>query len=273
MMQGLAGWMSAHRRARTARRRSRGLSLVDLSGGYVAAIALLAGLWRARRDGVGCDCDVSLFETALARAMYVGTWVATAGLRAAERCRTRRTRRSSRSRTSSTADGWIVVACREGEVLGAALRRDRAAGPGARIRASPTIASRDEHRDVLLPILADDLPPDDRRRVARPARPRGRAEREDQLGARSARGPADAGARGRRRARPPRLWAACARSRRRFASSPAGRTCASTRRARAVPGRAHRVGAGRVSAATRPSASVSCTRTVSSEPSRSACAG
>ena len=31
----------------------------------------------------GCDCDISLFETALAELMYVGTWAATRGLRAA----------------------------------------------------------------------------------------------------------------------------------------------------------------------------------------------
>ena len=38
-----------------------------------------AGIWRARRDGVGCDCDVSLFETALHELMYIGPWAATHG--------------------------------------------------------------------------------------------------------------------------------------------------------------------------------------------------
>jgi crotonobetainyl-CoA:carnitine CoA-transferase CaiB-like acyl-CoA transferase len=56
-----------------------GLSLVDYSGGYVSAIAVLAGLWQARRDGVGCDCDISLFETALHQLSYVGTWAASRG--------------------------------------------------------------------------------------------------------------------------------------------------------------------------------------------------
>ena len=112
-----------------------GLSLVDLSGGYVAAIALLAGLWQARRDGVGCDCDVSLFETALAELMYVGTWAATPRLRAAAPAELRASvaravpelphgRRLDRRRL------------REGEVLGAALRRDRAAGAERRTSAS-----------------------------------------------------------------------------------------------------------------------------------------
>ena len=76
MMQGLAGWQMLTGEPDGPPTKS-GLSLVDLSGGYASAIALLAGLWRARRDGVGCDCDVSLFETALQELMYVGTFAAT----------------------------------------------------------------------------------------------------------------------------------------------------------------------------------------------------
>ena len=34
----------------------------------------MCGLWGARRDGIGCDCDVSLFETAMNLNMYVSTW-------------------------------------------------------------------------------------------------------------------------------------------------------------------------------------------------------
>jgi len=47
-----------------------GLSLVDYSGGLVAAIAVLAGVHAARRDGVGMDCDVSLFDTAISMLTY-----------------------------------------------------------------------------------------------------------------------------------------------------------------------------------------------------------
>ena len=78
MMQGLAGWQSLTGDPDGPPTKS-GLSLVDLSGGYASVIALLAGLWRARRDGVGCDCDVSLFETALHELMYIGPWAATHG--------------------------------------------------------------------------------------------------------------------------------------------------------------------------------------------------
>jgi crotonobetainyl-CoA:carnitine CoA-transferase CaiB-like acyl-CoA transferase len=78
MMQGLAGWQSLTGEPGGPPTKS-GLSLVDLSGGYASAIALLGGIWRARRDGVGCDCDVSLFETALHELMYIGPWAATHG--------------------------------------------------------------------------------------------------------------------------------------------------------------------------------------------------
>jgi crotonobetainyl-CoA:carnitine CoA-transferase CaiB-like acyl-CoA transferase len=107
MIQGLAGWMSLTGEPNGPPTKT-GLSLVDLSGGYVAAIALLGGLWRARRDGIGCDCDVSLFETALAELFYIATWVATAEYRP---------ERQPESAHPSivpfqnfrTADGWIVV--------------------------------------------------------------------------------------------------------------------------------------------------------------------
>ena len=109
MMQGLAGWMSLTGDPDGPPTKS-GLSLVDLSGGYVSAIAVLAGLWRARRDGVGCDCDVSLFDTALHELMYVGTWAASRGYVPPRR------RNSAHPsivpfQNFPTADGWIVVAC------------------------------------------------------------------------------------------------------------------------------------------------------------------
>ena len=109
MMQGLAGWMSLTGDPDGPPTKS-GLSLVDLSGGYASAIAVLAGLWRARRDGVGCDCDVSLFDTALHELMYVGTWAASRGYVPPRR------RNSAHPsivpfQNFPTADGWIVVAC------------------------------------------------------------------------------------------------------------------------------------------------------------------
>src|SRR5207248_9837973 len=77
-LQGLAGWQSVTGEPDGPPTKS-GLSLVDFCGGYVAALALTASVWRARREGVGADVDLSLFEVALAQPTYLGTWTASQG--------------------------------------------------------------------------------------------------------------------------------------------------------------------------------------------------
>jgi crotonobetainyl-CoA:carnitine CoA-transferase CaiB-like acyl-CoA transferase len=152
MMQGLAGWMSMTGEPAGPPTKS-GLSLVDLSGGYLAAIAMLAALVRARRDGVGCDCDIALFETALALLSYVGTWAATEGWEP---------QRMAESAHPSivpfqafpAADGWVVVACAKEKFwqrLCPAIGRPELA-EDVRFR---DFAARDANRDVLVPILRE----------------------------------------------------------------------------------------------------------------------
>ncbi|MGH7659836.1 MAG: CaiB/BaiF CoA transferase family protein, partial [Vulcanimicrobiaceae bacterium] len=65
IVQGIAGWMSVTGEPQGPPAKS-GLSVVDFSGGYVAALALVIGVHAARRDGKGIDCDTSLFDVALA---------------------------------------------------------------------------------------------------------------------------------------------------------------------------------------------------------------
>ena len=152
MMQGLAGWQSLTGEPGGPPTKS-GLSLVDLSGGYASAIALLAGIWRARRDGVGCDCDVSLFETALHELMYIGPWAATHGYVPP--------RRPSSAHPTivpfqnfEALDGWFVVGAakqvfweRLCDVIGRPdLNEDERFA---------TMAGRNDHRDELLPILEE----------------------------------------------------------------------------------------------------------------------
>ncbi len=109
ILQGLAGWMSLTGEPDSPPAKS-GLSLVDYSGGLVATIALLVGLHAARRDGVGMDCDVSLFDTAINLLSYPATWHMTAGF---EPQRTSHSAHPSLVpfQNFQTADGWIVVAC------------------------------------------------------------------------------------------------------------------------------------------------------------------
>jgi crotonobetainyl-CoA:carnitine CoA-transferase CaiB-like acyl-CoA transferase len=152
VMQGLTGWMSLTGAPDGPPTKS-GLSIVDLSAGYVSAIALLAGVVQARREGIGCDCDISLYDTALAELCYVGAWAATEGYVPP--------RRANSGHPSlvpfqnfATADGWIVVACpkqkfweRLCEAIG---RPELAADPRF-----ADFAGRNEHRDELLPVLDD----------------------------------------------------------------------------------------------------------------------
>jgi crotonobetainyl-CoA:carnitine CoA-transferase CaiB-like acyl-CoA transferase len=108
-IQGLAGWQSITGAPGDPPMRS-GLSLVDFIGGYVAALAVVSGVWQARRTGRGGDVDLSLFETALAQLNYLGTWVASRGYQPL-----RRQRSAHQSLVPfgnfPTADGWIVIAC------------------------------------------------------------------------------------------------------------------------------------------------------------------
>jgi crotonobetainyl-CoA:carnitine CoA-transferase CaiB-like acyl-CoA transferase len=109
VIQGYAGWMTTTGEPGSPPTRT-GPSLVDFSGGYAAAISLLGALWRARRDGVGADCDVSLQETALQLLSYLGTWTATAGY-VPERRPASAHATIVPFQNFATSDGWIVVAC------------------------------------------------------------------------------------------------------------------------------------------------------------------
>ena len=107
ILQGLCGWMSLTGEPDGPPTKS-GLSLVDLSAGYVLAATTLAGIHQARRDGVGADCDISLYDTAMNLLSYPGTWVLT------EDHQVERISRSSHPsivpfQNFPTKDGWIVL--------------------------------------------------------------------------------------------------------------------------------------------------------------------
>jgi crotonobetainyl-CoA:carnitine CoA-transferase CaiB-like acyl-CoA transferase len=149
-VQGLAGWQAVTGEPGGPPTKS-GLSLADYTGGYVAAIALLGAIWRARRDGVGCDVDLSLFEVALAQLAYLGTWVASRDYEPVRRANSAH-QTMVPFQNFETSDGWVVVACpkqklweRFAEAIGRADLAD-----DDRYR---TFALRNENRDELLPEL------------------------------------------------------------------------------------------------------------------------
>ena len=109
ILQALTGWMSLTGEPDGPPAKS-GLSLVDFTGGYVAALALLAGIHAARRDGRGMDCDLSLYDAALGMLTYPAAWHLNGDFSP---------QRLSRSAHPSlvpfqafaASDGWFVVAC------------------------------------------------------------------------------------------------------------------------------------------------------------------
>lgn len=107
MVQGIAGWMSITGEPEGPPSKT-GLSAVDFASGYAAALSLVAGLHAARRDGTGCDCDISLLETALSMLNYLVTWAGTEGFQPA------RVARSGHPtlvpfQNFRTSDGWVVA--------------------------------------------------------------------------------------------------------------------------------------------------------------------
>lgn len=109
ILQGIAGWMDITGEPSGPPTKS-GLSLVDYSGGLVAALSILVGVHAARRDGAGMDCDVSLFDTAIGMLTYPAIWALNGDFRPA------RTRHSAHPslvpfQAFPAADGWLVVAC------------------------------------------------------------------------------------------------------------------------------------------------------------------
>jgi crotonobetainyl-CoA:carnitine CoA-transferase CaiB-like acyl-CoA transferase len=151
ILQGYAGWMSLTGEPDGPPVKT-GLSLVDMSTGYAAALALMCGLWGARRDGVGCDCDISLFETAMNLNMYVTTWHLSRGWEPQ--------RMASSAHPSvvpfqnfATRDGWIVVGCAKDkffDLLCGALGLEWMVDD---VRFS-TMAARLEHREACVAELA-----------------------------------------------------------------------------------------------------------------------
>lgn len=152
VLQALAGWMDLTGDPEGPPTKS-GLSMVDYSGGFVAAISLLAGIHAARRDGVGMDCDVSLYDTAMGLLTYPAAWHLNAGFTPV------RTRHSAHPslvpfQAFEAKDGWLVVGCAKEKFwqrLTAVIDRPE----WAEDPRFATFADRDRHRDVLLPLLEE----------------------------------------------------------------------------------------------------------------------
>jgi crotonobetainyl-CoA:carnitine CoA-transferase CaiB-like acyl-CoA transferase len=149
VLQAMAGWMSQTGEPDGPPAKS-GLSLVDYSAGYALGLTLLSAVWRARREGVGGDVDVSLLRVAQSLLTYLGTWAATHGHEVP--------RRGESAHPSIVpfqafrcADGWISVAAAK-EKFWRALAAVLELPEDERFQ---DMDARDAHRDVLLPLLRE----------------------------------------------------------------------------------------------------------------------
>ncbi len=152
LMQGYAGWMSITGEPDTPPQKT-GLSLVDLSAGVMAVLGLMCAILRARDTGLGCDVDVSLFDTALSQLGYVGAWYLTKGYQP------QRMPDSSHPsqvpfQVMPTKDSWIVVVCAKQKFYQSLVRLLGAPelADDPRFRG---FADRLKNRETLVPILKD----------------------------------------------------------------------------------------------------------------------
>ena len=152
LMQGYAGWMSITGEPGTPPQKAW-LSLVDLSAGVMAALGMMAAVLRARETGIGCDVDVSLFDTALSELAYVGAWHLTKGYQP-QRLADSSHPSQVPSQVLPTKDGWLVVMCAKEKFyrnLVTIMEAPRLADD-TRFQ---TFSDRLENREVLVPILKD----------------------------------------------------------------------------------------------------------------------
>ncbi len=152
LLQAYAGFMSVSGEPEAPPTKS-GVSVVDFSGGILAALALMIGLHRVRTTGEGCDVDVSLFDTALSYLNYMAAWTLNRDWRP-ERQPGGAHQSLVPSQSFQTADGWLVIMVMKEKFWTRLVERLElpvlAADPRFR-----TFADRLANRAALAPILRD----------------------------------------------------------------------------------------------------------------------
>ena len=150
LLQAYAGFMSVTGEPEAAPTKC-GISIVDFSGGMLAALGLMVGLYRARATGQGGDVDVSLLDTALAMLNYMASWSLDRGW---EPVRHPQGAHQSLvpSQTFATRDGWLVIMIMKQKFWARLVERLELPGLGDDPRFR-TFADRLANRTVLGPIL------------------------------------------------------------------------------------------------------------------------
>jgi crotonobetainyl-CoA:carnitine CoA-transferase CaiB-like acyl-CoA transferase len=131
------------------------VSVIDFSAGILSTLALMIGLHQARRTGVGCDLDVSLYDSALAMLNYLAGWTLNRDWKP-QRTADGAHQTLVPAQTFATADGHLVVMCLKEKFWRRLCERMERLD----LRDDPrfaTFAERYRNRAVLVPVLAADF--------------------------------------------------------------------------------------------------------------------
>jgi crotonobetainyl-CoA:carnitine CoA-transferase CaiB-like acyl-CoA transferase len=150
LLQAYAGFMSVSGEPDAPPTKS-GVSIVDFSGGILSALAVMIGLHRARETGVGCDIDVSLFDTALSYLNYMALWSQTRGWQPVRQPDGQH-QSLVPSQSFETRDGFLVIMIMK-EKFWQRLCERLALPELATDERFATFSDRLAHRAALVPIL------------------------------------------------------------------------------------------------------------------------
>jgi crotonobetainyl-CoA:carnitine CoA-transferase CaiB-like acyl-CoA transferase len=150
LIQGMLGFMSLTGEPDGPPSKA-GLSIIDFSTGYSAALGMMIGLYQAQRRGIGSDVDVSLLDTGASMLNYLAAWHLNKGYQP------QRTADSAHptlvpSQNFATKDGYVVVMCNKEKffpILAEEIGRPELAAD-ERFR---NFGGRYENRHILIPIL------------------------------------------------------------------------------------------------------------------------
>lgn len=87
-----------------------GVSMIDFSTGVMAALGLMVGIYQATVRGIGCELDVSLFDTTASMLNYLAAWNLNEGY-SPEKTRYSAHPSLVPSQLFPTRDGSLVVMC------------------------------------------------------------------------------------------------------------------------------------------------------------------
>jgi crotonobetainyl-CoA:carnitine CoA-transferase CaiB-like acyl-CoA transferase len=153
LLQGLAGWMTLTGDPAGPPAKS-GLSVVDYCGGLIAAFTVLAAVHAARRDGVGSDCDLSLYDVATSLLTYEATWYLNEGRIPERQARSAHPSLVPFQLFAGRDERWFVVACAK-EKFWVALTDALGAPALAQDDRFSDFAARFAHRTELIALLDD----------------------------------------------------------------------------------------------------------------------